>query len=165
MKTPKLEYEIYYPLNNNTLTKLNLTSCEDTKIEISISVEINDTLDKYDPKSEYYNDICSKTTSNSGTDISLKDRRNEFVDNNMSLCEENCELINYNYATKKVKCSCYIKTEIPEDYDIKFNKNDFFKSFTDINNIINLNIMKCYKIVLVLKDLINNYGCLIISSV
>ena len=126
MKIPKIEYEVYYPLYNNNLAKLNLTSCKDTKIEISISVKINDTLDKYNSSSDYYNDICSKTTSESGTDISLKDRRNEFVDNNMSLCEENCDLIGYNKSTEKAKCSCDIKLNIPENYDIKFNKKDFF---------------------------------------
>ena len=94
MKIPKLEYEVYYPLyNSNNLTKLNLTSCQDVKIDISIIVEINDTLDKYNPKSDYYNNICTKATSESNTDIILKDRQNEFVENNMSLCEENCELI------------------------------------------------------------------------
>ena len=68
MKIPKIEYEIYYFLNN-TLTKLNISSCEGTKIEISIKVEINDTFDKYNPKSAYYNEICSKATSDNGTDI------------------------------------------------------------------------------------------------
>ena len=54
MKIPKIEYEIYYRFNNsNSLTKLNLTACDGIKIEISIAVEINDTLDKYDPNSEY----------------------------------------------------------------------------------------------------------------
>ena len=58
MKIPKVEYEVYYPLfNSSNLTKLNLSFCQDTTIEISISVEINDTLDKYDPKSDYYNNI------------------------------------------------------------------------------------------------------------
>ena len=142
MKIPKIEYEVYYPLyNNSNLTRLDLSFCKDTKIEISISVKINDELDKYNPKSDYYNNICYKTTSISGTDISLKDRRNEFVYNNMSLCEENCDLINYNYITEKVKCSCGIKLNIPSDYDIKFNKNDFFKNFIDINNVFNLSIM------------------------
>ena len=106
MKIPKIKYEIYYRFNNNnSLTKLNLTACDGIKIEISIAVEINDTLDKYDPNSEYYNDICSRATSDSGTDINLQDRKNEFIDNNMSLCEENCKFINYNYTTKKAKCS------------------------------------------------------------
>ena len=166
MKIPKIEYEIYYPLNGgNNLTKLNLTSCKDTKIEISIAVKINDKIDKYNLSSDYYNDICSRTTSESGTDISLKDRRNDFVDNNMSLCEENCELIDYNYNNEKVKCSCDIKLTIPPNYEIKFNKKDYFKSFIDVKNIFNLNIMKCYKTVLKIKSLQKNYGFFIIGFI
>ena len=105
-----------------------------------------------------FNDICSTTTSESGTDILLKDRTNEFIDNNMSLCEENCDLIKYNPIKEKAKCSCDIKLSIPSDYEIKFNKNDFFKSFTDIKNIFNVNIIKCYKTVFKIKRLIKNYG-------
>ena len=159
MKIPKLEYEIYYPLNNdNELIKLNLSYCRDTKIDISISVKIDGQLDKYNSSSDYYNNICYKTTSESGTDISLNDRRNEFVNNNLSLCEENCELIDYDYIKEKVKCSCDIKTSISSYDDIKFDKNDFFKSFIDIKNIMNINILKCYKTVLKIKDLKKNYG-------
>ena len=166
MKIPKVEYEVYYPLDNSgDLTKLNLTLCQDTKIEISISVKINGSLDKYDPKSDYYNDICSKATSESGTDIPLKDRKNEFVNNNMSLCEENCNLIDYNPEKGKVKCSCDVKLSISQEHDIKFDKNEFFKSFTDINNILNIKIMKCYKTVLHLNNLLNNYGFLIVGSI
>ena len=64
----------------------------------------------------------------------------------MTLCEENCELIGYNYTKGKAKCSCGIKLSIPDNYDIKFNKGDFFKSFIDLKNIININILKCGKI-------------------
>ena len=103
MKIPKIEYEVYYISNNNIyLKKLNLSLCKNEKIEISIPVKINDNIDKYNPKSGYYNDICYKTTSEYGTDIILKDRRNEFVENNMILCEGNCELIDYNYTIEKV---------------------------------------------------------------
>ena len=166
MKIPKVEYEIYYPLNNSTnLTKLNLTSCKDTKIEISIAVKIDGSLDKYNPKSDYYNDICSKATSDTGTDITLGDRKNEYVNNNMSLCEENCELIEYNYEKQKAKCSCDVKLSIPPDYDIKFDKKEFFNSFIDINNILNLSILKCYKIVLQIKKFKNNYGFMIIGFI
>ena len=127
MKIPKMEYEIYYPLyNKNNLTKLDSNLCEGTKVEISIKVKINEDIDKYNASSGYYNDICYKTISESGTDISLNDRRNEFVNNNLTLCEENCELIEYNYNKEKAKCSCDIKSNIPDNYDFKFNKNDFF---------------------------------------
>ena len=163
MKIPKIEYEIFYPLNNGTnLTKLNLSYCKGTKIEISIKVKINDNIDKYNLSSDYYNDICSKATSENGTDILLKDRRNEFVDNNMSLCEENCDLINYDFNTEKAKCSCDIKLNIPSNYDIKFNKKEFLKSFIDFKNIFNFNIMKCYKTVFKIKSLLKNYGFFIL---
>ena len=166
MKIPKIEYEIYYPLNNTVgLTKLNLSSCKETKIEISIAVKINDVLDKYNSSSDYYSDICYKTTSASGTDISLLDRKNEFVNNNMSLCEENCDFIGYDYNKEKAKCSCSIKLNIPSNYDIKFNKKDFFKNFIDVKNIFNVNIMKCYKTVLKIKGLLNNYGFFFISFI
>ena len=164
MKIPKIEYEIYYPLYND-LEKLNLNSCKGTKIEISTKVKINDNIEKYNPKSNYYNDICSKTTSESGTDIPLKDRKDEFMNNNMSLCEENCELLEYNPIKEKSKCSCDIKLNIPENYDIKFNKKDFLKSFIDVKNIFNINIMKCIKAALKPKSLINNYGFYIADSV
>ena len=104
MKIPKMEYEVYYPLNQKELIKLNLTRCESTKIDISIKVDIKESIDKYNSSSDYYNNICSKAKSESQTDITLDDRRNEFAKNNMSLCEENCDLVEYNYNTKKAKC-------------------------------------------------------------
>ena len=165
MKIPKIEYQIYYLLeNSDELKQLNLDPCQGTKIDVSISVKIEGKLDKYNSSSDYYNNICSKTTSESGTDISLNDRRNEFVENNVTLCEENCILKDYDYIKEKAKCSCDIKTSISSD-DIKFNKNEFFKSFTDINNIFNINILKCHKTVLKIKELKNNYGFFIIAFV
>ena len=159
-----MEYEVYYPLyGSSNLTKLDLSLCQGSKVEISIKVKINENLAKHNASSDYYNDICYKTTSESGTDLSLKDRQKQFVENNMSLCEENCELINYNDKKGKAKCSCDIKLSIPEDFDISFNKEDFFKSFLDIKNIANIKILKCYKIVFKAKSLIKNYGFIIIS--
>ena len=166
MKIPKVEYEVYYPfLNHSNFTKLNLTLCKGEKIKISIPVKINDTLDKYNPKSGYYNDICYKTTSKCGTDINLKDRRNEFIENNMTLCEEKYDLIDYNYFYEKVKCSCEIKTKISPNFDVKFNKKEFYKSFIDIKNIANIDIIKCYKIVFKAKNIKNNCGLYIIGFI
>ena len=55
--------------------------------------------------------------------------------------KKNCELIEYNYTIEKAKCSCDIKSNMPDNYDFKFNKDDFFKSFIDIKNIANLSIL------------------------
>ena len=97
--------------------------------------------------------MCYKTKSESGIDISLQKRSDKYIKNNMSLCEENCELIEYNYFEEKVKCSCDIKLSI--NYDIKFNKEELYKNFNDIKNN---NILKCSKTVWKIKNLINNYG-------
>ena len=165
MKIPKMEYEVYYPLNQKELIKLNLTRCESTKIDISIKVDIKESIDKYNSSSDYYNNICSKAKSESQTDITLDDRRNEFAKNNMSLCEENCDLVEYNYNTKKAKCSCDIKLSIPLIDDIKFNKDDLYKGFIDIKNNLNLNVMKCFKEVFNKKSLKSNYGFFIIMFI
>ena len=149
MNIPKIEYEVYYPLYNDKLIKLNLTECKDMNIEISIPVKINDNLEKYDSKSNYYNDFCSRAISENGTDISLSDRKKQFINDNMTLCEEDCRLIEYDYETEKAKCSCLVKIRLPLIDDIKFDKNELYKSFTDIKNIVNFKLLKCFKNVLI----------------
>ena len=89
---------------------LNLSICEDTDIEISYPTNISDDIEKYNLKSDYYNDICAKETSNSNKDMSLADRINEYINNNMSLCEDNSEFVNYVEENKIVNCSCKVKT-------------------------------------------------------
>ena len=81
----------------------------------------------------------------------------------MTLCEEKCELIDYNYNIEKVKCSCEIKTKISANN--KFNKKEFYKSFTDIKNIANIDILKCYKVAFNINNLKSNYGFYIMISI
>ena len=127
MKIPKTEYEIYYhPFNGTELIRLNLTKCEDERIKISNKVSINQPIEKYNPKSNYYNNICSKTTSENNTDITLNDRRIIFIKNNMTLCEEKCELIDYDYKEERAECLCKIKTFLPFVNNIKFDSEEKF---------------------------------------
>ena len=162
MKIPKIEYEVYYPLYNENLNKLNLTFCKGKKIDISIPISINDDIDKYNSSSDYFNNICSKSTSKNGTDIILNDRKNEFINDNMSLCEEDCDLIDYDYNINKAKCSCPIKINLPLIESIKFDKKKLLKRFIDVKNIFNFNIMKCYKTVFDKNNIRNNFGFFII---
>ena len=158
MKIPKIEYELYYPLYSESLFKLNLSICKNMQIDISIPISINGDISLYNQSSNYYNDICSKAISDFGTDISLFDRKNLFVENNMTLCEEDCRLIDYNYTTEKAKCSCLIKINFPFMDSIKFDKDKLLKSFIDIKNFANIKFMKCYKSVLKAGNLKKNIG-------
>ena len=158
---PLIEYEVFYPLNDGNIELLNLSYCKDIDIEISIPIIINDTIDKYNPKSNYYNDICTKANSKCNTDIPLNDRRNEFINKNMSLCENNCELIDYDNNNKNAKCSCKVKTSLSLD-KIELDRKNILKDFIDIKKITNIEIIKCYKIVFKINNLKNNYGFFLI---
>ena len=63
LQIPKVEFDIYCKLNGSNLIKLNLSICEDSKISLSVPVKISGDIDKLNSSGEYYNDICSKTTS------------------------------------------------------------------------------------------------------
>ena len=157
MKIPKIEYNVYYPFFDDNLIQLNLSFCQGEQIDISIPVSLNESLDKHNPRSDYYNNICFKAISDSGADIPLKDRKNEFIDKNLTLCEEECSLTGYNYTLKKVKCSCPVKIKIPFLEDIKFDKKKLYKNFIDIKNIANINFLKCYKNAFKGESLRKNY--------
>ena len=165
MKIPKIEYEVFSTFNNNTLTQLNLSFCKNIPIDVLIPVPLKDDLDKHNKSSKYYNNICSKAKSKNGTDINLDDRRNEFVENNMTLCEEDCDLVDYNYTNQKAKCSCLVKISIPIIEEIKFNKTRLYNSFTDYKNFANLLVLKCYDTAFKLSNLKSNIGFYICAPI
>ena len=166
MLVPKIEYEVYYPLINEKLEKLNLSICENSKIDVSIPVSIDESeIDKHNSSSSFYNDICYTYTSENGTDITLTDRKNEFVKNNYTLCEENCEFTGYDHNTTKALCSCLIKIKLPLISEISIDKNRLYDSFTDYKNIANMNVMKCYYVLFNKKGILNNIGCYILIPI
>ncbi len=160
LKIPIIEYEIYNPYN---LEKLELDVCKDIKINISIPVSIDeDSLFKYNSSDEYYNDICYSYTTENDTDITVKDRQNEYKENNMSLCESNCDYTYYNSTTKKAICNCKVKNNIGSVSAIKQSKDLLLTSFSNLKNSINLEIMKCYKTLFTKEGLMKNFGSYIL---
>ena len=78
----KVEYEVYYPFSPNNVTQLNLSNCEDIKIDISLPFDIpKGEICKYNKSSECYNSICYTTTSEDGTDEPYKDRQDNYKKN------------------------------------------------------------------------------------
>ena len=122
MKIPKVEYDIYSKLFGMNLIKLNLSLCKNSKISIFIPIVLTQHLDKLNSSSGYYKDICYTTTSEDGTDISLKDRQKEFIDNNKMVCQEDCDFSEYNYITSTAKCSCKVKETSSTFADMNINK-------------------------------------------
>ena len=157
MKIPRIEYELYYPLNKTHLNKLDLKLCEGKNIYIYYSSEIKEEdIDKHNIKSNYYKDICIKSSLNNA-DMTIEDKKDYYLDNNLNICEENCDFYNYKKNEGKVKCSCIIKTGIRYFSEVNINKDELIKGFKNINNIMNLNVMKCYKSVFTKSGILINY--------
>ena len=137
---PIIDYEVFNP---NTKEKLNLSICNDSYINLNIPVEIDeDNIFKYDPNSEYYTDECFPYTTKNGTDILLNDRQNEYNNNNMSVCENNCTFKNYDKNSKKVECECIIKKE--KSLISNINQSDILHyNFTNKDLSSNMVSMKC----------------------
>ena len=159
---PIIEYQIF---NINTSKFLDLSICKETKIHLDIPVSIDEkNLFKYDPSDDYYNDICYPYSTVHKTDIILKDRRNEFINNNLSLCEKNCDYKGYDISTKKAKCECYIKINFSLLSEIIINKDLLLKKFKDLKYTMNIFVVKCFERLFTKKGLITNIGSYIMLS-
>ena len=44
MQIPKIEYEVYTKFNSSNLFKLNLSYCDNSKIDISIPIALNGSI-------------------------------------------------------------------------------------------------------------------------
>ena len=140
-KIPTIEYEVCYPLNTKyNVTKLyliNLSVCNDANIDVCIPLIYNGSLDEIDHNSDFYNDICNTFTSENETDLTLSERKKNYINNNLTVCEENCNFQDYNITTEKVICSCQVKTSfLNQISEYLLIKEKLYECFTDFNNII-----------------------------
>ena len=162
MQIPKVEYDVYSRLGGKKLQKLNLSICQNNKINIYTNIDSISNLDIINPTSGYYTDVCYPTTSDVGTDIILNDRKKEFVEKNKTVCQEDCNFVGYNYNTKKAKCSCDVKEASLFFKNIIINRNKLYQNFLDINSIGNIDFLFCYKMLFTKKGLLKNIGSYIL---
>ena len=120
-------------------------------------------IDLFDPSSKFLKDICFKFKSEKGTDVPLESRLEDYYQN-ITFCNdnENSHYISYNYSsntsTFNYRCAIgYYKSENDKSSYLDTIDTEL-KSIVSISNI---KIIKCYKSILVLKDIIRNYGGMI----
>ena len=165
MRIPKIEFDIYFKFSKKYLEKLNLTICENIKISFYLPVSISEDLDKLNISSGYFNDKCYPTTSEFGTDMTLKDRKEDFIKNNKTVCQENCDFSEYLSSIQKAKCLCKVE-ESSSHFDLmKINITRIYQSFKDYKNIINLNILVCYKRLFCKSGLSENVASYILIAI
>ena len=160
LSIPFIEYDIFNPI---TKEKLDINFCKNSNINISIEtpIFINETnLFIYEPNNSFYNDICHIYTTENGIDISLYDRKNDYNNNNISLCTINCVYIGYDSVNKKVICQCEPQERLSLYKEV--NKDLLANNLINIKSIHNLNVLKCHKLIFSKKGLITNIGSYII---
>ena len=111
-----------------------------------IPIKLNESIDILNTSSEYYKDICYLSTSESGTDMIIKDRKKEYVEKNKTVCQEYCNFSDYNYDEKKAICSCLIKESPSSFADMNIDISKLYENFENINNkngISNLGLISC----------------------
>ena len=159
MRIPKIEFELYYKSKEGNLVKLKKNIDENMRVDIFIPIEIKENYDTLNISSGYFNDICYKTTSEFGTDITLEDRIVDFIDKNKTICQEDCYFSNYDENIKLVGCSCKIKDDSPLSiFELKINKTKLYYNFKHITNIININIIICYEKLFKKNSILYNIG-------
>ena len=109
-------------------------------------------------------DKCFPYNEN-GVDINVNDRKNEYNTKNLSLCEKNCEFIDYDKENKKASCKCQAKTFFEKLVNIDINKDKLINKFIDIENTINIDPIFCYKTFFCLEGLKYNIGNYILSFI
>jgi hypothetical protein len=164
----QVEYQVFNP---NTLEQLNLSLCENTKIDIYTPLNLDSETynlakqlkeqgyDLFNSSDDFYNDICSTFNSENDTDIILNDRRKDFYKPNITLCEDNCQYDGFDIDSLKVKCKCGIKPNVNSDTSkVKFSPNIILENFYKLEKYANIKIVTCYKLVFNLSRLKKNYG-------
>ena len=158
MKIPKVEYDVYCKLFDKNLIQLNISVCKNAKVDISIPIILNEDIKKLNSSSEYYNDRCHSASSDIGVYKPLNIRRKEFVENNKTVCQDNCLFSDYDYINQKAKCSCDAQKSSKSFKYMKINTSMLYNNFIDVKNIANINILVCYDKLFSKKGILHNIG-------
>ena len=179
--TMYVEYELY---NSRNLESLNLDICNSNDINIYVPVNLEEETESlynslyqygynlFNPNDSFYNDICTPYTNVNGTDILLEDRKEDiYIKNgNITLCQTGCEFASYNLENKKAKCQCSIQqynaiNHTSINISEKFDEKIIFDSFLETLKKSNFRVLKCYKLVITLHDILKNIGRLFMTII
>ena len=135
------QLEISYSLSNyynenSTINQRNKEYLVDNIKEMNLKYPEIDLSNISDP---FYNTLCFLFTSDVKTDMSLNDRREEYYIN-VSLCENNCEIItilNKDLKNPRSLCNCDIKN------NIIFNSQPGMGDNTPLTSSINAKAVTC----------------------
>ena len=120
--------------------------------------------DLFNPDDPFYSKICTRYTSESGTDVLLDDRISFYFNTvvNFTTCPDNCQFISYSTETQNLKCECGIIDEDISTLDLNhINSKNTYKSFYSALKYSNYKVMICYNLVFNFKIFCQNIGSIL----
>ena len=154
---PIVQYQFFNP---ETKEPLDLNACIASPISLSYPIlkDIDNNTFMHEPNNEYYNDKCYPYTTNNGTDIILNDRKKEYNNNNLGLCENNCKFIGINNKNNKSNCECEVKKTFKDLKSITIDKDKLLNNFIDFKSTMNIDIILCIDTLFNFDGIKNNIG-------
>ena len=165
-----IKYEVFEPYNK---TKLNLSLCEGTNINLYTKMTLSDKTkrmyerlkalgyDMFNINDKFYQDICTPYKTEDSTDILLTDRIDFIYNNDDAQCQTNCQFSEYLLDTQYISCECSLDGNIQKNRIDKFNAKKIYESFYEVLKYSNYQVFKCYKLVFS-KKILENIGGIII---
>jgi ABC-type multidrug transport system fused ATPase/permease subunit len=149
----------------NPFSTQNLIMQFQSKIEAVVS----NGYDVFDSSSPFYNDVCAPFTNENGNDVLLEQRRSDYFNENINLCEPGCTFDSYNLTLKMYTCTCPIKTDIGAELEsnekqYKEVSKNIPESFYKKHKHSNIEVFKCSSQVFSVSGQTKNFGsyCLLI---
>ena len=154
-----IQYELYHPI---TYEKLNLSFCKNDTLEVNIQINLEQNFinlfekakeqgyNLLDPDDPFYSKICTRYTSENGTDVLLDDRVSFYFNKvaNLTTCPENCRFISYSPEDQNLKCECGVIEADINTIDVNnIIGSNTYQSFYSTLKYSNYKVMRCYNLV------------------
>ena len=156
IKIPIIEYQLF----TKDGLKLNLSCCDHIPelVSIPVNIDVNEEF-IHDPNSDFYLDRCYTYTSEYDTDLTLFDRKKNFNEKFLSLCEKNCIYKGYNNTNKRANCECKTKNEFANYTMQQLDVKELLYQFIDFKKVfINIFVITCPKVLFTSKGFKTNFG-------
>ena len=140
---------IYNPFNISLLN---------SQLQFKLDDAINKGLDVFSSDSPFYNDVCTPFTNENGNDVLLDERKADYFNEQLNLCDEGCSFKEYNPTTHYYSCVCTIKGK-GEVVTKELNEN-FYKRHKNSN----IEVFKCASQVFSSEGQKKNFGSYILMA-
>ena len=161
----------FLPLKSCTEKQASVTVTNPFNIENLLSqfasktgAVIENGYDAFSSDSPFYNDVCTPFTNENGNDVLLDERRSDYFNEVLNICEKGCTFIEYNPNNHLYSCKCPVKKEINGQTDETIVSKELPESFYKKHKNSNIEVFKCSSQVFSSEGQKKNFGSYVLLA-